>query len=74
MTLLLIVQTPIIGELRVIPDALDGEFGPVVRLLVLPVEPERRGDAVDDPDMSTKASSKRLCLRSHLNSSLNHTR
>ena len=32
-------------------DALDGELGPVVRLLVLHVEPERRGDAVDDPDI-----------------------
>ena len=35
----------------VIPDALDGELGPVARLLVLHVEPERRGDAVDDPDI-----------------------
>jgi hypothetical protein len=35
----------------VILDALYGELGPVARLLVLHVEPERRGDAVDDPDI-----------------------
>ncbi len=35
----------------VVLDALDGEFGPVVRLPVLHAEPERGGDAVDDPDI-----------------------
>jgi len=37
------LRDKIIRELRVMPDSLNGEFGPEVRFLVAPVEPERRG-------------------------------
>src|SRR5512147_3089604 len=41
----------VVGESGVVPDAFDREFGPVVRLSVFHVDPERGGYPVDDPDV-----------------------